>query len=324
MRVRSGVIFRLCRTKCLTLILAFMFVFATGCAVSQGRAQQFAQAHDFREVRFVTGMFTLHGWFRLSANRPKAAMPTSEGLARETAKPESAGIEAVTTELAQDGIIDTGPPRTLRIYIEGDGYAWRSLTRPSDDPTPRDPVSLRLAAADLGPDPVLYLARPCQYVRGEDRQNCEKRYWTTARLGDEVLQSLDEAVSQAKSRYKAERIVLVGFSGGGGAAVLLAARRHDVVFLGTVAGNLDTEAWAQLHNLSPLADSVNPISVATVLQGLPQRHLSSRGDAVVPPQISARFCRSVQQPDACVSLDGISHNGSWENYWDYELAKIKN
>ncbi|MFT4301598.1 MAG: hypothetical protein QM579_07575 [Desulfovibrio sp.] len=300
-----------------------MIVLAAGCVAPQGRAQLFAQAHEFSEVRFATVMFTLQGWVRLPANRATAVLSASGGAANETLKAEAGG-EAVTAKLEKAEIIGTGATRTLRIYIEGDGYAWRSRTRPSEDPTPRDPVGLRLAAADPGPDPVLYLARPCQYVRGEDRRNCEKRYWTTARLGDEVLQSLDDAISQAKARYGADRIVLIGFSGGGGVAALLAAKRRDVAFLGTVAGNLDTEAWATLHNLSPLADSVNPISVAPALQGLPQLHLSSSGDAIMPPSVSAGFCRSIQQPEACVVLDGISHAGPWEDYWDYGLATTKN
>ena len=43
---------------------------------------------------------------------------------------------------------------------------------------------------------------------------------------------------------------MVGFSDGGGAAALLAAMRQDVIFLGTVAGNLDIDAWANLQGVS--------------------------------------------------------------------------
>lgn len=69
--------------------------------------------------------------------------------------------------------------KILRVYIEGDGHAWESRTRPSTNPTPRNPVALRLAMADPGADTVLYLARPCQYVQGEDRRQCSNRYWTS-------------------------------------------------------------------------------------------------------------------------------------------------
>jgi hypothetical protein len=41
-------------------------------------------------------------------------------------------------------------------------------------------------------------------------------------------------------------------------ASLVAARRHDVVRLVTVAGNLDHLAWTTLHGVSPLTGSLNP------------------------------------------------------------------
>ncbi|MGA1373146.1 MAG: alpha/beta hydrolase, partial [Pseudomonadales bacterium] len=35
----------------------------------------------------------------------------------------------------------------LTIYIEGDGFAWATASQPSTDPTPINPVALRLALA---------------------------------------------------------------------------------------------------------------------------------------------------------------------------------
>ncbi len=210
-----------------------------------------------------------------------------------------------------------GTGDVLRVYIEGDGHAWQSRTRPSADPTPRNPVALRLALADPSPAPLLYLARPCQYVRGKALRHCATRYWTSARLGEEVLQSLDAAVSAAKADSGARHVALVGFSGGGGAAALLAARRGDVVFLGSVAGNLHLAAWTRLHRLSPLSESLDPLDAAAALRGLRQRHLSSRDDQVMPPELSAGFCRAVRQPESCRVTGGIPHGGPWSQAWDY-------
>ncbi len=56
----------------------------------------------------------------------------------------------------------TPSPARLSIYIEGDGLAWVSPSQPSDDPTPIDPVALRLALAQPTGRAV-YVARPCQY-----------------------------------------------------------------------------------------------------------------------------------------------------------------
>ena len=134
------------------------------------------------------------------------------------------------------------------------------------------------------------------------------------------MNSLDAAITLAKAAYGAEQVILVGFSGGGGSAALLAAMRQDVAFLGTVAGNLDTEEWANLQGVSQLAESLNPKSVAPSLQHLPQRHLSSRTDAVMPPEISAKFCRAVNQPESCIVISGVPHGGPWQRCWDYDYS----
>jgi hypothetical protein len=47
----------------------------------------------------------------------------------------------------------------LSIYLEGDGLAWVSRTEPSRDPTPDNPIALRLAAIDSAPN-VIWIARP--------------------------------------------------------------------------------------------------------------------------------------------------------------------
>ena len=257
----------------------------SACASSsRQKASALAQEQGFSERLFSTKLFTLYGLLR-------------PGLSSHS--------------------------KILRVYIEGDGHAWVSRTRPSTDPTPRNPVALRLAMADPGADTVLYLARPCQYVQGEDRRQCSKRYWTSARLGPEVINSLGAAITLAKAACGAEQVILVGFSGGGGAAALLAATRQDVAFLGTVAGNLDTEAWADLQGVSPLTESLNPMAVAPSLQHLPQRHLSSRTDATMPPEISAKFCRAVNQSESCVVISGVPHGGPWQRYWGYDYSSGK-
>ena len=62
------------------------------------------------------------------------------------------------------------PDRNLAIYIEGDGLAWTSKSRLSSDPTPQDPVGLKLALRHPR-GAAAYLARPCQYVMGADAHN---------------------------------------------------------------------------------------------------------------------------------------------------------
>ena len=60
---------------------------------------------------------------------------------------------------------------------------------------------------------------------------------------------LEPALIISKNLWS-KRGIMVGFSDGSGAAALLAAMRQDVTFLGTVAGNLDIDAWANLQGVS--------------------------------------------------------------------------
>jgi len=130
----------------------------------------------------------------------------------------------------------TRASENLVVYLEGDGYAWVSRRSPSANPTPHNPVALRLAALDPSAN-VAYIARPCQYTDLELDRFCERAYWTDRRYAEEVVAALDQAIDQLVDQVNAPAVHLVGFSGGGGLVVLLAARRSDVASLRTVAGN---------------------------------------------------------------------------------------
>lgn len=202
----------------------------------------------------------------------------------------------------------------LHTYIEGDGHAWINRTTPSKDPTPHNPVALYLATNDPAPASVLYLARPCQYFMNAQ---CHRQYWTNARMSEAVIASLNEAITQAKELAAATKVCLVGFSGGGGCAPLIATRRNDVIFLGSVAGNLNVGAWTSRHNLSPLDKSLEPLQAAPLLHGIPQRHYAGKDDNVIPPELSQSFCKATGQIDACTTIPAITHGGAWQKVWDY-------
>ena len=60
----------------------------------------------------------------------------------------------------------------LHVYLEGDGQAFVSQGGyASSDPTPRNPLALRLAIQDNSANAVVYLARPCQYVQAGPRES---------------------------------------------------------------------------------------------------------------------------------------------------------
>ncbi len=207
------------------------------------------------------------------------------------------------------------PGERATVYIEGDGLAWLGRHSPSPDPTPTDPVALRLAAVDPAAN-VIWLARPCQYSKMTAPGACPQKYWMGARLAPEVVASLDAALDRLKSAYRLTGFDLVGFSGGGGAAALLAARRHDVTSLRTVAGNLDHALFAQIHGISPLTESLDPRDVAQAVATIPQIHFVGRNDKVVPTIISQSF-RAAAGQSRCIEiqLENASHEGDWPFLW---------
>jgi pimeloyl-ACP methyl ester carboxylesterase len=231
-------------------------------------------------------------------------------------------IPAAPFELtAYERIARPGQPAML--YIEGDGQAWLDRSTPSMDPTPTDPVALRLAAEDPAPN-VIYLARPCQYTKMADGAACPQKYWTDARLAPEIIESMGAAMDRLKDDTHITGFNLVGFSGGGGAAVLLAARRRgDVLSVRTVAGNLNHALFSETHHIDPMTGSIDPAGAAPAIATLPQIHFAGEEDSVVPPVIAQSFARAASNPP-CTQIrivPGASHNNSWAALWP-ELLKI--
>lgn len=214
----------------------------------------------------------------------------------------------------------TPPVTSLHVYIEGDGFAWQSRTRPSDDPTPHNPVGLTLAAADTHAN-VLYLGRPCQFIGPPLPANCRLRWWTADRFSPQVLAAMDEALSQFVARYPGVQLDLTGYSGGGNIAALLAERRGDVRVLRTVAGNLDVAYVNALHHVSAMPDALSAIDRASRLKQIPQLHLSGEADKTVPPEVARRFVKAVGGTCARTAVvSGMAHGSDWAAVWPQWLA----
>lgn len=211
----------------------------------------------------------------------------------------------------------TDPSGPLVIYVEGDGRAWLNRSTPSSDPTPHAPVALWLAVRDPSPN-VAYVARPCQYAAREQDAACASaRYWTSHRFAEEVVAATSQAVDQLKGGSQRRGVHLVGFSGGAAIAALVAARRDDVLSLRTVAGNLDNDAFARLHKVSAMPNSLDAVQVAARLAKLPQVHLVGARDETVPRAVVESYVRAMGS-SACVSVvevAGASHEGPWQEAW---------
>jgi pimeloyl-ACP methyl ester carboxylesterase len=207
-------------------------------------------------------------------------------------------------------------PNVLRIYIEGDGFAFSSRRRLSSNPTPKDPVALKLAVKDPYTN-IAYLARPCQYISKKEEKNHKEKYWSDRRFSEEVISSMNEAVDELKSQAHAKEIVLVGFSGGAAVAVLIAARRDDVSEIITVAGNLDHAAINEHHKVAQMKGSLNPIYHAKDISHIPQRHFAGQKDKVVPVHIIKSFAYASGDTDysTVIIVEECSHNDGWVDIW---------
>jgi pimeloyl-ACP methyl ester carboxylesterase len=260
----------------------------------------------------VTFLFLLAGGCALLPGLPDGRK-AADRVAR------SGGLEKISIRTRSFPLVAylrcRAPGDPLNLYIEGDGAAWVSKTRLSDDPTPANPLVLELAGIDPAGN-VAYLARPGQYADALGR--CDPAYWSDRRFSGEVVAALDEAVDELARKCGSGQIHLIGYSGGAALAVLVAAGRADVVSLRTVAGNLDPAALNRHHRVSPLdAASLDPLDAAEKLRGLPQRHFVGSRDSVVPAFIARSFLLRAGSRDfgRITIVDGATHAEGWRERW---------
>jgi hypothetical protein len=156
-------------------------------------------------------------------------------------------------------IKNLNPNKNLNIFIGGDGFAWVDRYTISNNPTPLNPVALKLALINNHSN-VIYIARPCQY---NFRQNCHSKYWTSDRFSKKILKNINQTINILKQKLNMKnKINLIGFSGGGALVVLLANRRDDITHITTIAGNLNHKLLHQIHHVTPLSHSLDAIDVA--------------------------------------------------------------
>lgn len=239
----------------------------------------------------------------------------------------SAGFEK--TEIAAGDLVFRAYTRlasrgeALTVYIEGDGLAWKSRSRLSEDPTPIRPTVLRLAAMDPSVN-TAYLARPGQYLGRAQLKAVDPAHWSDRRFAEEVVHGMNAAVSELVRTAEASGVRLVGYSGGGAVAALIAARRTDVESIRTVAGNLDPEEVNRIHRVSPLTGSLSPMDEAARLARIPQIHYTGAEDKTVPPSIAERF-KAAAGESGCITIrviEGAGHEKGWLERWASLISEI--
>lgn len=209
---------------------------------------------------------------------------------------------------------------SARIYIEGDGYAYKNKSQPSGNPTPKTPVALFLALEDNTPN-VFYIARPCQYIAEQElRAKCTVKDWTTHRYSDEVIKSIDDVLSAIKLKNNIEKFELIGFSGGANIAGLLAVKRDDITSIRTVAGNVDNDFFTHHHQVSAMPYSLNMADYAPQLSSIPQIHYVSPDDRFVPPVIAQSYMRKLPNLN-CAQIRTVNHTTHLEG-WGKQWATL--
>lgn len=208
----------------------------------------------------------------------------------------------------------------LHVYIEGDGRPWIENRYIAKDPSPENPLALRLMMRD--PKNSLYLGRPCYFTRyrSGDRggdTSCRPAFWTSARYSERVVESMVATLEAFIERNTYSKVVLIGYSGGGTIAYLMAGRTGKINRVITVAANLDHSAWTRYHNYSPLQDSLEPIATS-IPQSVGQLHLRGGRDRNVPGSVLKKFMTG--DTARWITFSDYSHACCWEKNWPDILA----
>jgi pimeloyl-ACP methyl ester carboxylesterase len=149
---------------------------------------------------------------------------------------------------------------------------------------------------------------------------CRPSVWTSERYSAAVVGSMTAAVARYCAEHRFDRVLLVGYSGGGALAALMAPRLPDAVGLVTIAGNLDTDAWTQLHGYLPLTGSLNP-ALQPPLRGVMQWHFAGALDSNVPPDLAQRY-RGEVPPERFLTYPRFDHVCCWRREWPRMFARI--
>ncbi len=201
----------------------------------------------------------------------------------------------------------------MSVVIEGDGYSWVNRHILSDNPTPKDPIGLRLTASlDT---PAIYLARPCQYVT---LAACTPALWSYDRFSIHVIRSYMDALDKLSYEHNIETFTLVGFSGGAYIATALAARRDDIVQVSTIAGVLDPADWTSFHDISPLKLHDAPDALLNASTQTRFHHLCSYNDEIAPCTLTQRFVERARalglDNHSVTEFSGERHGSLWQKY----------
>ncbi len=190
----------------------------------------------------------------------------------------------------------------VHIYIEGDGNAFNGYGYPTADPTPKGTFLREIAFNDPN-DNVIYLARPGQFVKDQNKNQTD---WTTGRFSKKIVDSVSLAVNEMS---KGKQVVLIGYSGGALLSGLIINENPNlnVVKWITIAGVLNHTKWTEKLNLPPLKDSLD----LAYLPKVKQVHLAGEKDKIVPVELT----KSIVPAQDLIIVPKATHNTGFDKYY---------
>ena len=151
-----------------------------------------------------------------------------------------------------------------------------------------------------------------------EEKSCDTAYWQEKRFTPEVITAYESALDDIAARYDITGFHIIGYDGGANIAAVLAAKRHDILSLRTVAGNLNPDFVTDHSNQQTLAsDSVLAIDYATMLANVPQHHFIGAADRVITPGTYHSY-RQMLGLSECVSYSFVQdadHTNGWVEKW---------
>jgi pimeloyl-ACP methyl ester carboxylesterase len=216
----------------------------------------------------------------------------------------------------------TGASHRLYVYIEGDGIPWIGGTQPARDPTPANPLALRLMAVHTA-DPaahLAYLGRPCYFGLSKE-PGCGPSTWTSDRYSPRVIASMAAAAETLVAAGNYTELVLIGLSGGGTVARLMAPKIPQVAGLMTINANLHVASWVSARGYQPLSGSLDPVDEAPLPTSV--RHVQVIGlrDAVVPAAVTDSY-RERHDDLVVWKYADFDHVCCWLSAWPDILARF--
>ena len=195
----------------------------------------------------------------------------------------------------------TDKSQPIRIYIEGDGYAFNYAGQPTNNPTPRGTFLREIAFNDPNAN-VVYLARPCQFVKDK---HCTQKDWTTGRFSQDIVNSTTQAIKKISGK---QEIILIGYSGSALLSGLVIKQNPQLPVKKwiTIAGVLNHTKWTEDLNLPPLKDSID----LEKLPAVPQLHLIGDKDTTV----SYKLTESLVDNKNLIVIPSATHDKGYENY----------